>query len=301
MISLDPDLVAAARQGSRLALERLVLFLQRPVFNLAVRMLGNRSDAEDATQEILIKMITHLGDVRDVKAAGTWAFRIACRHLVHARRQGRVEAQRFTFRTFAADLTQGLEELPDETMKDPETQVLIEEVKMGCTLALLTCLSRPLRAAYILGEIFELSDTEAADALEIDQAAFRQGLRRARALVTRFVQTRCGIVSPTTSPSRTDSRRRRDASRPPSPAERGDRPLARTLDLIASMPPRHARARASRCSPEPAPGSAPMALVLPTTVGLSPRDPGEPPLQRADRIGTNGGSRRWSVPIVSRY
>jgi hypothetical protein len=41
-----------------------------------------------------------------------------------------------------------------------------------------------------------LSDTEAADALEIDQAAFRQRLRRARALVTRFVQLKCAIVSP---------------------------------------------------------------------------------------------------------
>jgi RNA polymerase sigma factor (sigma-70 family) len=199
MIRLDPDLVAAARQGSRIALERLVLLLQRPVFNLAVRMLSNKSDAEDATQEILVKVITHLGDVRDVEAGGSWAFRLACRHLVHVRRQGRVEAQRFTFRAFASDLTKGLEELPDETMKNPETQVLIEEVKIGCTLALLTCLSRPLRAAYILGEIFELSDTEAADALEIDQAAFRQRLRRARALVTRFVQVRCGIVSPAAS------------------------------------------------------------------------------------------------------
>jgi len=196
MITLDPDLVAAARQGSRVALEALVLALQRPVFNLAVRMLASRPDAEDATQEILIKLVTHLGDVRDVEAAGAWAFRTACRHLVHLRKQGRVEAQRFTFRAFAADLAEGLEELPDETMKDPETQVLIEEVKVGCTLALLTCLSRPLRAAYILGEIFELSDTEAADALEIDPSAFRQRLRRARALVTRFVQTRCGIVSP---------------------------------------------------------------------------------------------------------
>jgi RNA polymerase sigma factor (sigma-70 family) len=196
MIKLDPDLVAAARQGSGAALEALVLALQGPVFNLAVRMLANRPDAEDTTQEILIKVVTHLGDVRDMEAAGAWAFRIACRHLVQARKQGRVEAQRFTFRAFAADLAHGLEELPDETLQDPETQALVEEVKIGCTLALLTCLTRPLRAAYILGEIFELSETEAAGALEIDQAAFRQRLRRARALVTGFVQARCGIVSP---------------------------------------------------------------------------------------------------------
>src|SRR5262245_10634709 len=196
MIKLDPTLVAAARQGSRVALEALVVSLQRPVFNIAARMLAHRPDAEDATQEILIKVLTHLGDVRDAEAAGAWAFRIACRHLIHVRREGRVESQHLTFRAFAADLADGLEDLPDETMMDPETAVLIEEVKMGCTLALLTCLSRPLRAAYILGEIFEMSDTEAADALEIDQAAFRQRLRRARALVTRFVQARCGVVSP---------------------------------------------------------------------------------------------------------
>jgi RNA polymerase sigma factor (sigma-70 family) len=199
MIELDPHLVAEARQGSRKALDALVLSLQQPIFNFAMRMLANRPDAEDATQEILIKVVTHLGEVREEQAAGAWAFQIACRHLVHIRKRGRVEAQRFTFRAFAADLNEGLEELPDDAMMDPETQVLIEEVKIGCTLALLTCLSRPLRAAYILGEIFELSDTEAADALEIDQAAFRQRLRRARALVTRFVQTRCGIVSPAAS------------------------------------------------------------------------------------------------------
>jgi len=196
MIKLDPQTVAAARQGSRVALDALVRALQGPVFNLALRMLANRPDAEDATQDVLIKVVTHLGDLRDGEAAGTWAVRIASRHLVHTRKRGPVETQRLTFRAFAADLADGLEQLPDETMKEPETQVLIEEVKIGCTLALLTCLSRPLRAAYILGEILELSDAEAAHALEIGQAAFRQRLRRARALVTGFVQARCGIVSP---------------------------------------------------------------------------------------------------------
>jgi len=195
MIRLDANLVASAQQGSRAALERLVRTLQRPLFNLSIRMLGNAADAEDATQEILIRVITHLGEIRDAGAAGGWAFRIACRHLVHARKQGRLEAQRLTFRAFAADLADGLEELPDEAAKDPETQVLIEEVKIGCTLALLTCLSRPLRAAYVLGEIFELSDAEAAFALEVEPAAFRQRLRRARALVAEFVKARCGLVS----------------------------------------------------------------------------------------------------------
>jgi RNA polymerase sigma factor (sigma-70 family) len=196
MIRLDPELVLAARDGSRSALDSLVRSLQRPVFNLAIRMLGDAADAEDAAQEILVQVITHLGDIRDPQAAGAWAFRLACRHLVHTGKRGRLEAQRLTFRAFAADLGDGVEELPDEAATDPETQAMVEEVKVGCTLALLTCLSRPLRAAYVLGETFELSDQEAASALEIDPAAFRQRLKRARALVEAFMRARCGLVSP---------------------------------------------------------------------------------------------------------
>jgi RNA polymerase sigma factor (sigma-70 family) len=195
MIELPPHLVAAAQQGGRDALEALVRSMQRPVFNLAMRMLGHPADAEDATQEILIKAITHIGEVREPRAAGAWAFRVACRHLVHVRKRGVLEAQRLTFKGFAADLETGLEDLPDTGSQDAETQAMIEEVKIGCTLALLTCLSRSLRAAYILGEILQLTDREAADALEIEPAAFRQRLRRARALVISFVQTRCGVVS----------------------------------------------------------------------------------------------------------
>lgn len=195
MIDLTPHLVVAAQQGGRAALEALVRSIQRPVFNLAMRMLGHPADAEDATQEILIKAITHIGEVREPLAAGAWAFRVACRHLVHVRRKGVLEAQRLTFKSFATDLETGLEDLPDTVSQDAETQAMIEEVKIGCTLALLTCLSRSLRAAYVLGEIMQLTDREAADALEIEPAAFRQRLRRARALVTSFVQTRCGVVS----------------------------------------------------------------------------------------------------------
>lgn len=69
--------------------EAIARTIERPVFNLAMRMLANRADAEDATQEILIRTITHLGTVREPAAAGARAFRLACRHLVHQARAGR--------------------------------------------------------------------------------------------------------------------------------------------------------------------------------------------------------------------
>jgi RNA polymerase sigma factor (sigma-70 family) len=195
MIRLDAELVHAARSGNRIALAELVRTVERPVFNLAMRMLAHRADAEDATQEILILVVTHLSDVRDGGAAGAWAFRLACRHLVYVRKRSRVEAVRFTFRGFDADLEDGLADAAGAWTSDPAFEAAIREVKIGCTTALLTCLSRPLRAAYILGDIFELTDRESAAALEIEPGAFRQRLRRARTLVTAFLQAKCGVMS----------------------------------------------------------------------------------------------------------
>lgn len=54
-----------------------------------------------------------------------------------------------------------------------ETALLLEEVKIGCTLGMLTCLDRPHRLAYILGEILEMDGDEAARVLAIRPAAFR--------------------------------------------------------------------------------------------------------------------------------
>ena len=194
MIRLEANQVVAAREGDRAALDAIVRSAERPVLNLAMRMLANRADAEDATQEILVKIITHLGSVRDVGSAGVWAFRIACRHLVHERRRGAIEAMQLSFEVFAGDLETGLSPLSDHGLNEVEAAIAVEEVKIGCTLAMLVCLSRELRIAYILGEIFEVTATEAADVLEIDPAAYRQRLHRARTAITAFVKRSCGLV-----------------------------------------------------------------------------------------------------------
>jgi len=195
MIRFAANDVVAAREGNRAALDAIVRSAERPVFNMAMRMLGNRADAEDATQEILVKIITHLGSVRDVNSAGAWAFKIACRHLVNERRRGSIEEMQLSFNTFAEDLERDLSPISDAGLNEVEQKVAIEEVKVGCTLAMLVCLSRELRIAYILGEIFEVSATQAADILGVSSAAFRQRLQRARAAVTAFVTKSCGRVT----------------------------------------------------------------------------------------------------------
>ena len=197
MIRLEADKVVAAREGDRAALDSIVRTVERPIFNVAMRMLANRADAEDATQEILVKIVTHLATLRDVDAAGAWAFRIACRHLVHERKRGAIEAMQLDFARFASDLDMGLSADEAHGLSAAESILAVEEVKVGCTLAMLVCLSRESRIAYILGEIFEVPATEAAAVLDIGSAAFRQRLRRARAAISAFMITSCGLISDT--------------------------------------------------------------------------------------------------------
>ena len=89
-------LVELAKEGDREALKDLLLKIKDRIFGLAVRMLGHPMDAEDATQEILIKIITHLSAFRQEAAFTSWIYRIAANHLLTARKR-RVELRYTSF------------------------------------------------------------------------------------------------------------------------------------------------------------------------------------------------------------
>ena len=76
-----------------------------------------------------------------------------------------------------------------------ERSLLVEDVKIGCTLGMLQCLDRPHRLAYVLGEILELSGPESAEALGISAELFRKRLQHARSAIEAFTRTHCGLAS----------------------------------------------------------------------------------------------------------
>ena len=75
------DLIEKAAAGDKNSLETVILNIQDFVFNLSLRMLGTFPDAGDATQDILLKVITHLSSFKGESAFSTWVFRIATNHL----------------------------------------------------------------------------------------------------------------------------------------------------------------------------------------------------------------------------
>src|SRR6266436_2346373 len=88
----DQNLVLRARSADRQALEDLVQRHQTWIYNIAVRMLHHPQDAEDTTQEILIKVLTRLASFEGRSSFRTWLYRIVVNHVLNMKR-GRVEVQ----------------------------------------------------------------------------------------------------------------------------------------------------------------------------------------------------------------
>lgn len=189
----DEVLARAAASGDRRALEALLRRHQRWIYNLALRMLWDGRDAQDATQEILLKIATRLGSFRGDSALRTWAWRVAANHLL-ARRRGRVEEIVSGFDCYGRSLS----ETPDAAWDgaSPEEQLLVDEARIGCTTGMLLCLDREQRLAFVLGEIFGMTDAEGAAACATTREAFRQRLSRARRQLHAFLQGHCGLVDP---------------------------------------------------------------------------------------------------------
>jgi uncharacterized protein (TIGR02246 family) len=189
--------VRMAQNGDQEALESLVHRHAPWIYNIALRMLYHPDDAQDASQEILVKVITRLSTFEGRSGFRTWLYRTAFNHLLTMKRLRR---ERWTFEAYG----RVLEELPerevvDSTSRSADVQIWLEEAKIGCTTGLLLCLDREQRLIYILGDIFGVSDRLGAELLDVSRDNFRQKLSRARRDLHSFAQDKCGLINPANS------------------------------------------------------------------------------------------------------
>src|SRR5579872_1550337 len=191
----DAALVLEAKCGDRSALEKLILRHQAWVYNIAVRMVFEPQDAEEVTQEVLIKAVTRLSTFRGESKFRTWLYRIAANHVLDMKRRG-AESQQLTFAAYgtALDNTPDLD-LPDPKSVPVEVPLLVEEAKIACTTGMLLCLDRKQRLIFTLGEILGASDTIGSEILEMSPDNFRQSLARARRDLYQFMNGQCGLVN----------------------------------------------------------------------------------------------------------
>lgn len=185
------SLVSKATAGDKKALEKLISGIQDMVFNLSLRMLGTFADAEDATQDILLKVITHLSSFRGDSLFTTWVFRIAVNYLKNYKKHMFAQYT-LSFEYYGEDIENGkIQDIPDLT-QNIEKNILAEELKMSCTNVMLQCLDTESRCIFILGTMFKIDSRIAGEILEISPEAYRQRLSRIRKKMAGFLEQYCG-------------------------------------------------------------------------------------------------------------
>jgi RNA polymerase sigma factor (sigma-70 family) len=196
----DQILIVRAINGDRSSLSELVKRHQQYIFNIAMKMINNLEDAEDITQEILVKLITSLVKYEPSKGRfRTWLYRVTFNHFINIKKQSYEKAVTdfdVFFDYIEGSLTNDLSE-----NEEKEMQLEIEESKVACMAGMLMCLDREQRLIYIVGEIFEVDHQLASEIFEVTPDNFRQKLSRARKDLHQWMHNRCGLVN-TANPCR---------------------------------------------------------------------------------------------------
>jgi len=187
------SLVEKAKMGNKNVLEEIVRRIQDKIYGIAIRMLFIPADAEDATQEILVKVITHLGTFKGESRFDTWVYRIASNHLLTARKY-RAERWELTFDKTKHTIEEALHD--HGAFVKAERNLIIEETRLACIHFMLLCLSREQRLAVILGEVCNVDSIEGGKIMGLTPAAFRQWLSRGRKQLLHYMAKGCSLVNP---------------------------------------------------------------------------------------------------------
>lgn len=177
----DHFLVTRTQSGDVAAFEALVRRYERWVFTLALRMLGDRGEAEDMAQEVFLKAYRGLPRFKGNSRFSTWLYAIASHHCLNHLQTRR---RRPAASTRGADGVGGeglpaAERLPDEA---PRADELLEREELARIVQTeLTFLSEEHRLILILRDIQGLAYHEIAETLGVELGTVRSRLHRARA------------------------------------------------------------------------------------------------------------------------
>lgn len=182
-MDVDPQLVRAVQRGERGAMDALIRATYAHVYALALRLLGDPSDAADATQEVYVRVVRSVLGFRGEAAFGTWLHRVTvnvCLTALRKRGDARARGQ-------SAGIVEMDVELADDA-PDPATRAETADLTARTTAALAT-LPAEAREVVVLRDVQGLSTKEAAQVLGISEGAVKVRLHRAHARLRELVGT----------------------------------------------------------------------------------------------------------------
>lgn len=191
--SVNQELVAQSLQGNKDALEKLIHLHQPFIYNVAWKMVHNPDDAQDLTQETLMKVITKLSQFNFNSSFRTWLYRIVVNEFLQSKRR-KTEKRFGSFE----ELGNQLDAIPNPDLtieEEIELKELSREMQIKCLSGMLMCLTREQRLMYILGDTFGIDHKLGAEIFGVSPQNFRVKLHRARKDLYNYMKNKCGLVN----------------------------------------------------------------------------------------------------------
>jgi len=171
--------IEALRHGDRRAFARLLDDYSGPLYRLALKMLGNASDAEDALQNTFLKAFQHVDKFEGRSSLSTWLYRIASNEALMLLRKRHPET---TFSDIPLD-DEDDQNIDPVQIADwcclPEEELLSSEGRTTMDRAV-EHLPETLRIVFVLRDIEDLSILETSQVLGLSETAVKTRLLRAR-------------------------------------------------------------------------------------------------------------------------
>ncbi len=171
------------------AFEALVAQFKGRVYATAYRLLGNRHDAEDQTQEVFIKVYRGIKDLSDPTTVVPWIYRITVNTCFDALDK----RQRSPSTISTSPLTDAQSDAPeyaDTRTATPEEAALRQELR-ACLEATLHQLDLPERAVLVLRDVEGRPYQEIAESLAVGLSAVKMRIHRARLAFQQLFERLC--------------------------------------------------------------------------------------------------------------
>jgi len=180
--------VALLRRGDQAALEQALGLLQNTVFSFSMRVCGQREDAEDTMQEVLLKSVPYLPEFDSPKALVVWLYKVAKNRCLMSRRKSKfAPARELSLEELMPDRKE-LEQLSADGRINPETYAIHSENASHLREAIQR-LPAPYRIVLVLRDMEGLTDDEVAEITGLRPGTVRVRLHRARLFVRKEIMS----------------------------------------------------------------------------------------------------------------
>jgi RNA polymerase sigma-70 factor (ECF subfamily) len=174
--------ITLLRRGDEEAVEKALALLQQTVFSFSMRVCGQREDAEDTMQEVLVKSVSHLPKFDSPKALLVWLYKVAKNRCLMSRRRSKfAPAQELSLDELMPDRRE-LEQLGADGSINPEMFAIRSEEAWRLRQAIQK-LPPQYRIILVLRDMEGLTDDEVAEITGLRSGTVRVRVHRARLFV----------------------------------------------------------------------------------------------------------------------